>query len=73
MSDIVTQRPDPMLLTSKRCLTFHPIGSLGIAVVDPRILGCVRTHTPQNTDKSTVTPNEPSHTYPLELCYTGID
>ncbi len=26
---------------------------------DTRILGCVRTHTPQNTDNSTVAPNEP--------------
>jgi len=28
-------------------------------VVDPRILGCVPTHTPQNADNSTGTPNEP--------------
>jgi hypothetical protein len=34
-------------------------GSLGIAVVDPRILGWVRTHPTQNTDYSTVTPKEP--------------
>jgi hypothetical protein len=27
--------------------------------MDPRILGCVRMHAPQNTDYSTVTPNEP--------------
>jgi hypothetical protein len=35
-------------------------GSLGIAVVDPRILGCVRTHPPKNTDNSKVTLDEPN-------------
>jgi hypothetical protein len=30
-------------------------------VLDPRILRCVRTHTPQNSDNSTVTPNESNY------------